>query len=115
MGGQVSPDHLGCRTGLADDAGLEPQRPRAQTRERIEIMTDEDDGATLDSHLPHPTQALALKFDVSDRENLIDHEDVGLQVSGDREGQPKIHTTGIALHGSIEEPLNAGEFDDLFK
>ena len=37
----------------------------------------------------------------------------GLEVGGDREGQPHVHPAGVALHRRVEELLDLGEGDDL--
>ena len=60
----------------------------------------------------HLAEALALKLRVAHRQHLIDDQDLGVQVRGDREGQPHIHAGGITLHRRIEELLHARKIDD---
>ena len=63
--------------------------------------------------LLHPPEALLLELGVADREHLVDEQDLGLEVRGDRERQAHVHAARVALHGRVEELLEPGELDDL--
>ena len=60
----------------------------------------------------HLAEAPALELGVTDREHLVDDEDLGLEVRGDREREPHRHAAAVALHRDLEEALDAGELDD---
>ena len=49
---------------------------------------------------------------VADREDLVDQEDVGIAVRGDREAQAHGHAGGIGLDGGVQKRLDAGEPHD---
>ena len=55
----------------------------------------------------------ALELGVADREHLVDEQDLGLEVRRDREREADVHAARVALHGRVDELLDAGELDDL--
>ena len=46
-------------------------------------------------------------------EHLVDEEDLGLDVDGQREGEPRVHARRVVLHLVVDERLELGERDDL--
>ena len=60
----------------------------------------------------HAPEALPLELGVADGEDLVDDQDLGLEVRGDREREPHVHAAGVALDRRVEELLDAGEVDD---
>ena len=81
--------------------------------DRVEVVADEDDRPALALRHLHAPEALALELGVAHGQHLVDHEDVGLEVGGHREGQPQVHARRVPLDGGVEEPLDAREGDDL--
>jgi hypothetical protein len=63
-------------------------------------------------HVVHLAEALLLEDDVADGKDLVDDENLRLEVRGNRERQPHVHATRIALHRRIDEPLHLGEGDN---
>ena len=57
--------------------------------------------------------ALALEREVAHCEDLVDDEDVGRQVRGDAERQPRVHARRVALHRRRREPLDLRELHRL--
>ena len=110
---QVVRDHLG-RTPIADDApAVDPDRAVAKLRDRGQGVRDEQHGPPRVTELLHPSEAAALELGVADREHLVDEHDLGLQVGRDRERKAHVHAARVALHGRVDEPLDAGELDDV--
>ena len=61
----------------------------------------------------HAAEAAPLELRVADREHLVDEQDLGLEVRGDREREPHVHAARVALHRRVDELLDPGELDDL--
>ena len=76
-------------------------------------MAYKHDGLALVSHLGELLVALALESLVADREHLVDEQDVGVDVDGDREPEPDVHARGVVLDRLVDERLDPGEVDDL--
>ena len=57
--------------------------------------------------------APALELLVADGQHLVDEQDVGVDVDGDREAEPHVHARRVVLHRGVDEPLEAGELDDV--
>ena len=66
-----------------------------------------------ESQVLHPAEAAALELGVTDREHLVDEQDLRLEVRRDREGEPHVHPARVALHRRVDELLDARELDDL--
>src|SRR5207302_698174 len=77
------------------------------------VVRHEQHGAAAATDRTHLLRTLLLKRLIAHRQHLIDDEDFRLQVGGNGEREPHIHTGGVALHGRVEELLDAGEGDDL--
>ena len=58
---------------------------------------DEHDRAPAARDVVHLAEALALELGVADGEHLVDEQDVGVEVRGDREGEAHVHAAGVAL------------------
>ncbi len=76
-------------------------------------MTDKQHRPPLLGHVAHLTQAFALEFGIADRQHLVYHEDLRLQVRRNRKSQAQIHAAGIVFHRSVDELLHFGEGHDL--
>ena len=76
-------------------------------------MGDEENRPAFLLELLDPLDALALEGFVADRQHLVDQEDVGLDVHGDRETQAYVHARRVVPHLHVDEPLELGERDDL--
>src|SRR5579863_2898077 len=66
-------------------------------------------------HIPHFAQALPLKSDIANRQDFVDHQDFGIQVSCHRKSEAYTHSRRIALERCIKEFLNLRESHDLIK
>src|SRR5215213_1197557 len=118
VGGDVADvvvDHVGDSAGGRDAALGEHDRLITEVHDRGEVVADEDDRAALARGGLHPAQALLLERQVTDREDLVDDQDLRLQVRRDREGEPQLHSARIALDGSVHEGAHIGELDDLLE
>src|SRR4030095_14808905 len=58
-------------------------------------------------------EAFPLERCIADGQHLIDHEDLGLQVSSHGERQSHVHPAAIPFHWRVKEPLYLGEAHDL--
>ena len=61
----------------------------------------------------HLVQALLLEARVADREDLVHHQDLRLQMGSHGERQPHVHAARVVLDRRVEELLDLGEGDDL--
>ena len=94
--------HLGC-----------PKRGRAlgtpgcgrQVYDRLHLMADEQNSAAVGA-ASRIFARTCLELGVTDSQDLVDREDLGVQVSGDGEGEPDVHARREALHRGVEEPLD---------
>ena len=71
---------------VGDDAPLvEQDRPVAETEHGGHAVGHEEDRPASLTELRHLAEALLLEVDVADGEHLVDEQDLGLEVGGDRE------------------------------
>ena len=76
-------------------------------------MRDEENGPPGVAELLHAPEAAPLELGVADGEHLVDEQDLGLEVRGDGEREPDVHAARVPLHRRVDEPLDAGELDDV--
>ena len=57
-------------------------------------------------------EALALERLVADRQRLVDHQDVGVDVDGGGEGEPHVHAARVGLDRLVDEVADVGEAGD---
>src|SRR6266566_1797602 len=112
-GGFVGRSDLVSRAVLADVTRVDPEDALAEAANLIELMGDEDDGATGAGNVPHLAQAFFLEIDVAYGENFVDEEDLRLEVGSDGEGQADVHSGRIMLHRRVDELFKLGEGDDF--
>ena len=67
----------------------------------------------LAGHVADLADALSLERRVAHGQHLVHQQDLGLEVGGDREGQPQVHPGRVVLDRRIDEALDLGEGDDL--
>ena len=94
-------------------AVLEVDAAAAERLDHRHVVADEEDGPARGGDLVHLAEALALERGVADGQHLVDDQDLGLEVRGDREGQPHVHAARVALDRRVEELLDLRERDDL--
>jgi len=58
---------------------------------RRHVMRHEQDGASAAAHFSHFPQALFLERHISDRQDLVNDEDLGIKMCGDCKGQANVH------------------------
>ena len=83
-----------------------------RSRDVVERVRAEEDRLPLLLELADLVDALLLKVAVADRQRLVDDEDVGIDVDGDRERQPHVHAGRVRLHRPVEERAELGELQD---
>jgi hypothetical protein len=76
-------------------------------------VRDEQDGPPRVAEVFHPPQTPRLELGVADREHLVHQQDLRLEVRGDREREPDVHAARVAFYRRVDEPLDAGELDDV--
>src|ERR1700694_2733526 len=113
VGPQVGGHDVVGLTVLHEPAAFEQDRPGAQALDRRHAVADEQHGAALARDVAHLAQALLLKGDVTNRQHLVDDQDVRLKVRRHRKGEADVHPTGVELDGGVEESLHARELDDV--
>src|SRR6185436_10311846 len=63
-------------------------------------------------HLP---EALLLEYFISDRQHLVDNQDLRLQIRCNCESQTNIHAAAVTFDRRIDEPVDVGKSHDLVK
>ena len=91
----------------------EQDRALAQPLDRLSVVGDEQDRASLILERCDDAEALPLEVLVTDREDLVEEQHVGLQERGDREPQAHRHAGGVGANGPVDRVLDLGERDDL--
>jgi hypothetical protein len=86
--------------------------PVAHCLDAEHVVRDEQDRRLALLQVLHEVDALALEGQIADRQHLVQQQDVRLQVSRDREGQPHVHAAGVPLHRCADEVADLGEGDD---
>ena len=92
---------------------VQQDRSLAQTADRGHVVGDVENRSAGAGHFSHLGEALLLKAEVANREDLVDHQDLRLQVGGDGEGQSQPHAAGVPLHRRVDELAHVGEVDDV--
>src|SRR5689334_7818107 len=78
-------------------------------------MADEQDGPPAARDLTHLAKTLLLELRVADRQHLVDDQNLGLEMRGNREGQPDVHPAAVALDRRVEKLLGAGKRHDVIE
>ena len=78
-------------------------------------MADEKHRAPFVRDLVHSANALSLEGRVAHREDFVDQQNFGNQMSGHGEGKPQVHAGGVALDRRIHEFLDFGKRDNFVK
>src|SRR5262249_9268319 len=69
--------------------------------------------ATTSGYIVHLCEAFLLERGIPNRKDLIYHEDVGIQMSGNGKSQPHIHSTAITFNRRIEKFLHISKGSNL--
>src|SRR5262249_18723994 len=88
-------------------------RTVAKPLHRLRVVRDEDDRPTAAFELGDLGEALTLVVLVADGEDLVEEQDVGLDVRGNRESESHEHSRRVRAYRQIDEALELGERDDL--
>ena len=108
------PGHrLTGRAVEGDLPALEEHRALAQPLDGRGVVGHEDDRPALLLEGEDAAEALPLEGLVSDGEDLVEEEDVGVEERGDREPEPHGHTRRVRPDRSVDRVLELGERDDL--
>lgn len=82
----------------------------------LHIVADEDYGAgAFGGDSLHFAETFSLEGGIADRENFVDEENIGFEMSGHGEGKAHIHTRGVAFYRGIEEAFYVGKGDDFIE
>ena len=109
----VLDDRLVRRAVERDEPVLQQHRAIAEALDRRSVVRDEDDRAAALLELEDLAEALPLERLVADGEHLVEQQDVGLDVRGDREAEAHVHPRRVRAHRQVDEVLEPGEGDDL--
>ncbi len=100
-------DGLG-RAVLHQRPAVEPDRAIAQREHRRAVVTDEEQRSAL-GEIAQEAHAFLDEEGVSDRQGLVDDEDVGIDMRDHRECEPDRHAARIGLDRLIDEVAEPGE------
>ena len=101
------------RTDRHEVTVVEHRGAIADLAHQVDGVGHEQDRATLALELLDALEALALERLVTDREHLVDEQDLRLDVHRDREAEPGGHARRVVLHLVVDELLDLGERDDV--
>ena len=76
-------------------------------------MGGEDEALAISPPAVEHLVGLLAKGPVSDRQDLVDEEEVAVELRGDRKGQALAHAGGELLHLCLDEVLELRKGDDL--
>ncbi len=96
-----------------DLAAVEQHRAVAHSLDGGRGVRDEDGRPAFPLERHDPVHALALERLVADREDLVEQQDVGVEVHGEREPEAHVHPRRVRAHGQVDEALELGELDDV--
>ena len=78
-------------------------------------MTDKNYGAVSRLKISQIAHAFLLEEDIANRQRFINDQNVRVDMSDNRKGQPDIHPAGISLDRLINKVANIGEGHDFVK
>ena len=95
---------------------VEDDAPGAKVADGAHVVGDEEDGAALGvGNVLHLADGFLLEFGVTDGEDFVDDEDLGVKVCGDGKAEANGHAGRIAFDGCIEVTFAAGEVDNFIE
>ena len=77
----------------------------------VRVVRDQQQGTAAIQIAAHVGGAFALEGHVADREDLVDQQDVGVHVRGDRVRETRLHPGAIGLHRRVDEVAELREID----
>ena len=108
---KVTVGHLVRLAQVYRIAPLQQERSVAEALQCPHIVGDEDDRPTLVSQIVEHVEALLLEGGVADREHLVDHQDVRIDLDRHGERQAHVHPRRVVLELEVLELLKLGEID----
>jgi hypothetical protein len=109
----VFADHV-ARGTLGDNSPfVQKVRPSAERGDGGGIVAHEQHGSPTGCDLFHPCEALLLEREVANREDLVHHQDLRLEMGRHREREPHVHPARVALDWRVDKTLNLRERHDL--
>ena len=60
-------------------------------RTALHVVAHEEHRPSIARDVVHLAEAFSLELRVADGEDFVDDQDLGLEVRGDREGEPHVH------------------------
>ncbi len=94
---------------------IDDDRACAQVENGRQVVGDEDERYAAVDQLAHPFDAAILERRIADAEHLVDQQDVGIEMRGNRETEARVHAGRVALDLRVDELADAGELDDLIE
>ncbi len=76
-------------------------------------MANEKHRSPLANNISHFAQAFFLKGGISNRQDLVHNENLGLKMCRYRKSQAHLHSAGVTLDRRIDELFNLGKGDDF--
>src|SRR5438552_19107076 len=78
-------------------------------------MAHKQYGSATGADLPELLEAFLLKLSITNGQDLVDQQDLGLHVRRDGKCQAHVHAGGVALDWSIDKFLHFGEGYDFIE
>ena len=85
---------------------------RVHSRRTSAIECETNSSVPVLRKLSIQSRHLRWKAGIADRQRLVDHQDLGLDMGADREGQPRAHAHRVMLHRLVHVVADAGELGD---
>ncbi|MOA08938.1 hypothetical protein D3C78_1287400 [compost metagenome] len=99
---------------IANNTAFQPDSVIAKRSYRSKIVAYKKNRAPL-LKLSQETHALLRKESVTNRQRLIDNQNISIDMSNNGERQTSLHPTGIGLYGLLDEISQLREINDFLK
>src|SRR5207244_4183966 len=82
---------------------------------RAKVVGYDDKRDARLAELRDPLLTFGLKCQIADRQHFVEEQDIGLQMGGDGETEPQVHSGRIALDRNFQKLAQTGKFDDAIQ
>ena len=111
----IGAQHLPDRAIRMNGSVPKPQCPGANGFDRSKIVRDKDHCGAFCDHGVDPVEAFLLERGITNSQDLVDEQHVGLEECCDREAEAKAHPPGVELHLTVDRRFEFGEGHDLIE
>ncbi len=96
-----------------DPAVVQPHRAIAESLHVAGGVRHEENGDSAGAQFVNLAHAALAEVNVADGEGFVHQQNLGIEMDGDREGEPHDHAAGIGLDRLVDEVADLGEVGDF--